>query len=53
MVQFQITKRSKKIHQVMKNFRIVPYNEIEQTLDEATKKTFSGKKCEKFDVAEA
>lgn len=52
MTQFQVTKRSKTIHQVMKNFKVVPYHEVEQTLDEASKKTFSNKKCEKFDAAE-
>jgi len=53
MTQFQVTKRSKAIHQTMKAFKVVPYGEVEETLDEATKKTFADKKCEKFDMAKA
>jgi hypothetical protein len=53
MAQFQMTKRSKTIHQVMKSFKVVPYEEVEKTLDEASKKAFADKKCEKFDMAKA
>lgn len=53
MVDFKFTKRSKTIHQVMKKFKVVPFDEMEKTLDEATKKTFANKKCEKFEAAEA
>jgi len=53
MTQFQMTKRSKAIHKMMETFKVVPYAEVEQTLDEASKKTFADKKCEKFDMAKA
>ena len=53
MTQFQVTERSRTIHQVMETFKVVPYAEVEKILDEATKKTFADKKCEKFDMAKA
>ena len=53
MVQFRFTERSKTSYRVMKDFKVVPFEEVEKTLDEASKKAFSGKKCEKFETAKA
>jgi hypothetical protein len=36
---FEFTKESKAIYQVMKDFEVVPYSEIEKRLDDATQKT--------------
>lgn len=47
MVQFTFTEKSKNIHRVMKDFKVVPFKEVEKTLDEASRKAFSNKKCEK------
>ncbi|WNY23179.1 hypothetical protein MmiHf6_04830 [Methanimicrococcus hongohii] len=53
MVQFKFTERSKTIHGVMKDFKVVPFKDVEKTLDKASRKAFSDKKCEKFEAAEA
>jgi hypothetical protein len=38
-LNFNCTKESKEIYQVMKDFEVVPYSEIEKRLDDATQKT--------------
>ena len=38
-MKFECTRESKEIYQIMKDFKVVPYSEIEKRLDEATEKT--------------
>ena len=38
-LKFVCTKESRATYQVMKNFKVVPYSEIQERLDDSTQKT--------------